>query len=120
MLLMKNYKSLDLNVKNKIFLILIVTLLISVVVTKTWILVFKLLIILFWLIISSSLNKSRYEKWYDCSNVSNTNLYKCDSTWVNDKRYKVTKTYNQGKINGLSGTSYEEMKDYVPNGFECE
>lgn len=64
-------------------------------------------------------NKSRYEKWYDCSNVSNTNLYKCDSIGY-DKRYKVTKTYNQGKINGLSGTSYEEMKDYVPNGFECE
>lgn len=65
-------------------------------------------------------NKSRYEKWYDCSNVSNTNLDKCDSTWVNDKRYKVTKTYNEEKVNGLSGTSYEEMKDYVPNGFECE
>ena len=65
-------------------------------------------------------NKTRYEKWYDCSNVSNTNLDKCDSTWVNDKRYKVTKTYNEEKVNGLSGTSYEEMKDYVPNGFECE
>lgn len=167
MLLMKNYKKMDLNVKNKLFLILIVTLLIVgcdkkdetkfetkplEVVDKTSynnplvckkvtdatynkITEYKVYdfdkdgkeVTGYYEIISydydenqSEENKSRYEKWYNCSNVSNTNLYKCDNTWVNDKRYKVTKTYNQGKISGLSGTSYEEMKDYVPNGFECE
>ena len=41
-------------------------------------------------------NKERYEKWYNCANFKNIErIQKCDSSWTNDKEYKVVKNFTE-------------------------
>lgn len=65
-------------------------------------------------------NKERYEKWYDCSNHPKIGLKECNSSWINDKEYKVVKTFNNEKIENLSGYNINELKNDVKEGYVCE
>lgn len=65
-------------------------------------------------------NKERYEKWYDCSNHPKIGLKECNSSWINDKEYKVVKTFNNEKIENLLGYNINELKNDVKEGYVCE
>ena len=65
-------------------------------------------------------NKERYEKWYDCSNHPKMGLKECVSSWISDKEYKVTKTFNNEKVDNLSDYEMNELKNDVKEGYVCE
>lgn len=68
----------------------------------------------------TSENKERYEKWYDCSNQPKMGLKECVSSWISDKEYKVTKTFNNERVDNLSDYEMNELKNDVKEGYVCE
>lgn len=66
-------------------------------------------------------NKERYEKWYNCANFKNVErIQKCDSSWTNDKEYKVVKSFTEKVVSNLAGIPLDEMKSDPRKGYECE
>lgn len=68
----------------------------------------------------TSENKERYEKWCDCSNQPKMGLKECVSSWISDKEYKVTKTFNNERVDNLSDYEMNELKNDVKEGYVCE
>lgn len=66
-------------------------------------------------------NKERYERWYNCNNLGNNErIAKCESSWTNNKEYKVVKNFTEKAVSNFEGISLDEIKSDPRNGFECE